>query len=244
MPITKDMKKVLYVDDQKDLHPVIQGFFPKEDYRVLCASDGLEGIQKCRNEDFDLIILDYKLPKLDGIKFYQQLRDIQDSRKAEPTQVIFVSGDIEELKSKLTKPEKCDFVSKPFTKEDIFSKISKQKPKVSTKIVLEPGEKLFSEGDSADCMFYVVSGLLVTSKLKANGDVHVIGKVGPGELIGEMAVMTRDVRAITVSAIEKTELIPIPSDKVMSIVEGQPKWIKLMIENLSRRLRESIKQIS
>jgi len=57
-------------------------------------------------------------------------------------------------------------------------------------------------------------------------------------------VLNNDCRSLTVTAIEKTEVIPIPSDKVMAIVEGQPKWIKLMIENLSRRLRDSIKQIS
>lgn len=238
------MKKVLFVDDEKDLHPVIQGFFPKEDYRVLCAADGLEAIQKCRNENFDLIILDYRIPKLDGVKFYQQLRDMQDTRKVEPTPVIFVSGDIEEVKSKITKIEKCDFVAKPFTRDEIFAKISKPSAKVSAKIVLNPGEKLFNEGEAGDCMYYVVSGLLETSKTKTDGSMHVIGKVGTGELIGEMAVLNRDVRALTATAVERTELIQIPSDKVMSIVEGQPKWIRLMIENLSTRLRDSIKQIS
>jgi len=239
------MKKVLLVDDEKELHPVIQSFFPKEDYRVMCASDGLEGIQKCRNEDFDLVILDYRIPKLDGVKFFQQLRDMQVSRKVDPTPVIFISGDIDEVKQKTSpKAEKVDFVSKPFTKEDILSKINRPSVKASNKFTLNPGEKLFSEGDSADCMYYVVSGLIETSKQKADGSLHVVGKVGTGELIGEMAVLNHDNRALTAIAMERTELIPIPSDKVMAIVEGQPKWIKLMIENLSKRLRDSLKQIS
>lgn len=238
------MKKVLLVEDEKELHPVVQSFFPKEEYRVLCASDGLEGIQKCRNEDFDLVILDYRMPKLDGVKFYQQLRDMQETRKVEVTPVIFISGNIDEVKSKLVRVEKCDFVSKPFTKEELFSKINKPAVKAANKITLLPGDTLFSEGDAGDCMYYVVSGLLQTSKRKEAGGFQVIGKVGPGELIGEMAVLNKDVRALSATAIEKTELIPIPSDKVMAIVEGQPKWIKLMIENLSRRLRDSLKQIS
>lgn len=238
------MKKVLLVDDEKELHPVIQSFFPKEDYRVLCASDGLEGIQKCRNEDFDLVILDYKIPKLDGLKFFQQLRDMQEGRKVEPTPVIFISGDIEEVKQKAPRAEKVDFISKPFTKEELFSKINRPAVKASNKFTLDPGEKLFSEGDNADCMYYVVNGLLETSKQMPDGSVHVVGQVGSGELIGEMAVLNNDSRSLTAIAIEKTELIPIPSDKVKAIVEGQPKWIKLMIENLSKRLRDSLKQIS
>lgn len=238
------MKKVLLVEDEKELHPVIQSYFPKDEYRVLCASDGLEGIQKCRNEDFDLVILDYHIPKLDGIKFFLQLRDLQDGRKVEPTPVIFISGDIDEVKSKIQKAEKTDFVSKPFTKDELFAKIFKPSAKATNKLTLNPGEKLFSEGDDGDCMYYVVSGLLETSKLRTDGSMHVIGKVGGGELIGEMAVLNNDKRLLTAIAIERTELIPIPSDKIMSIVEGQPKWIKLMIENLSKRLRDSIKQIS
>jgi CheY-like chemotaxis protein len=239
------MKKVLLVDDERDLHPVVLSFFPKEEYRVLCASDGLEGIQKCRNEDFDLVILDYRIPKLDGVKFFQQLRDMQETRKVELTPVIFISGDIDEVKAKVLKAEKCDFVSKPFTKEDILGKINKPAAvKVSNKLSLNPGEKLFSAGDPGDCMYYVVSGLLQTTKELAGGIVHVVGQVGPGELIGEMAILNNDNRILTATAIERTELIPIPSDKVMAIVEGQPKWIKLMIENLCKRLRDSIKQIS
>jgi NTE family protein len=93
-------------------------------------------------------------------------------------------------------------------------------------------------------MYYVVNGLLETSKQMPDGSVHVVGQVGSGELIGEMAVLNNDSRSLTAIAIEKTELIPIPSDKVKAIVEGQPKWIKLMIENLSKRLRDSLKQIS
>ncbi len=244
LPISQDMKKVLLVEDEKELHPVIQSYFPKEEYRVLCASDGLEGIQKCRNEDFDLVILDYRIPKLDGIKFFQQLRDIQDGRKVEPTPVIFISGDIEEVKSKIHKADKTEFVSKPFTKDELFAKIHKPSVKASSKFTLNPGEKLFSAGDDGDCMYYVVSGLLETSKVKADGSIHIVGKVGGGELIGEMAILNNEKRILTVTAVERTELIPIPSDKVMSIVEGQPKWIKLMIDNLSKRLRDSIKQIS
>lgn len=238
------MKKVLLVDDEKELHPIVQSFFPKEEFRVLCASDGLEGIQKCRNEDFDLVILDYRLPKLDGLKFFQQLRDMQEARKVESTPVIFISGDIDEVKQKAPKAEKVEFLAKPFTKEEIFAKINRPAVKATSKFTLNPGEKLFSEGDSADCMYYVVSGLLETSKQRPDGSLQVVGKVGTGELIGEMAVLNNDCRALTAIAIEKTEIIPIPSDKVMAIVEGQPKWIKLMIENLSRRLRDSLKQIS
>lgn len=238
------MKKILFVDDDRDLHPTIVQFFPKEEYRVICASDGLEGLHKCRNEDFDYIILDYKLPKLDGAKFYQQLRDLQVLRKSELSPVIFVGENIDEIKNMNIKFEKCEFLSKPFTRDDLIQKMTKTTVKIENKVVLNVGDVLFKEGDDADCMYYVAKGLLECSSRNKDGTSVVIGTVGPGELIGEMAVIMNEKRVLTVKALEKTELVGIPSSKVMAIVNDQPKWIKLMLENLSRRLKNAVKQIS
>lgn len=237
------MKKILFVDSDRELQGTVTQFFPKEEYRVICASDGLEGLHKCRNEEFDYIILDYKLPKLDGVKFYQQLRDMQSTRKLDPTPIVFVSENFNELKSQNIKFEKSEFLAKPFTRDDLIKKMTRTTVKIENRVVLNQGEKLFSEGDEADCMFYVVKGLLEFSVMK-DGKPHVMGQVGPGELLGEMSVIMNDKRIVTVVAVEKSELIGIPSDKVKSIVNDQPKWIKLMLENLSKRLRDTIRQTS
>lgn len=237
------MKKILFIDDDRELHPTVVQFFPKEEYRVICASDGLEGLHKCRNEDFDYIILDYKMPKLDGLKFYQQLRELQAVRKSEPSPVIFVSENLDEIRAQNIKFEKCEFLPKPFTRDELIQKMTKATVKIENKIILQPGEKLFDVGDESECMYYVVKGLLEFSKVQ-DGKTLVIGKVGPGELLGEMSIIMNEKRYLTVTAIEKTEVIGISSEKVMALVNTQPKWIKLMLENLSKRLRDTVKQIS
>lgn len=245
------MKKVLFIDDEKELHPVIQSFFPKDQFRLICASDGSEGMQKCRNEEFDLVIVDFRMPKIDGAKFYDQLQDLQETRKGVMPPVIFVSGHIDELKAKDVKWTKCEFLNKPFSKEELFQKIQKlssekAKPavKAEAKISLNPGEKLFSEGDIAGCIYYVVSGVMEAQMISENGSMTSAGKIGPGELVGEMALFNSDKHLMTMVAIERTELVPIPTEKVRAIVNSQPKWIKLMIENLSRRLKESLQRIA
>ena len=239
------MAKILIIDDEKELHPVLLSYFPKDQFRVISAYDGLEGLQKCRNEVFDYIIVDFRMPKLDGIKFYQQLRDLQEKAKVESTPVIFMSGFVEDIKAKEIKYTKCEFLSKPFTKEDLFQKLLKPSSvKIENKITLNPGEVLFQEGEDTGFVYYVVRGLLETSKLNSEGQKYVVGKVGTGELLGEMAILNQDRNILTATAIERTELIGIPSDKILSIVNGQPKWIKLMIENLSKRLQDTIKQIA
>lgn len=235
------MKKVLFVDDEKDLHPIVHAFFPRDQFRVIFACDGLEGMQKCRNEDFDFIIADFQMPKLDGVKFYHQLRDLQEARKVEPTPIIFISGMIEEVRAKELIFVKCEFLDKPFSKEELFQKMERiNAPKIESKIVLNPGDVLFNEGDKADCVYYVIKGQIENSI-----NQKVIGKVGAGELFGEMDIIINfEKRLCTATAVERTELVKISSDKVLSIVGKQPKWIRLMIENLSKRLRDTIKQIA
>lgn len=246
------MKKILFVDDEKSLHPLIQSYFPKEQFRMICAFDGLEGMQKCRNEDFDLIILDYKMPKMDGLKFYQQLRDIQEARKVELTPIVFISESIDELKSKSNKWLRCEFLTKPFEKSDLLNKIQmlrEDRPKaiITAKAegnrTVNPGEEIILQGQKVESIFYVVSGVLECSTLR-DGKKFVIGEVGTGELVGQMALISGKESLITVSAIERTELILIPGDKIMAIVNGQPKWIKMMLESLSKRLNETIKRIA
>lgn len=237
------MKKILLIDDEKEMHSLILGFFPKELFRVVSAFDGIEGLMKCKNEDFDIILLDSKMPKMDGARFYQQFRDFQESKKSEPTPIIFISGFVEELKGRNQNWIKCDFLNKPIQKEELFLKMQKitdKKPSPKTeKIFLSTGEILFSENEKISHLFYVVSGKLEL----INSNEHVISHAISGELIGESIVLD-ETACYTVRALEDSELILIPSDKILEVVRGQPKWIKLLIEGLGKRLKESIKQIA
>ncbi|MFP5385500.1 MAG: response regulator [Bacteriovoracia bacterium] len=245
------MKKVLFIDDERELHPIVTSYFPKEHYRVVCAGDGSEGMQKCRNEDFDIIIIDFKMPKIEGPKLFLLLQDLYEAKKAELPVIVFVTGAMEELKARNLKWGKSQFLEKPFQKEDLLQKIQqaydeKTKPhsiKTESKVILNPGELLFQEGDDGNCMYYVVSGLLESCKKINDGNLKTIGKIGAGELVGEMAIIGSDKRLLTVKAVERTELIAISKEKVLPIVNAQPKWIKLIIENLGNRLKETIKQI-
>lgn len=238
------MKKILIIDDEREIHSQFQEYFPKEQFRLVSAFDGLEALMKCKNEDFDLIILDYKMPKMDGARFYQQYRDFQENKKSEPTPIVFISGCIEELKSRNPTWVKCEFLNKPFHREELFQRIQKLSEKKavtpkSEKIHLAPGEILFNEGDKISHLFYVVSGRL--ELIKAND--HVISNVISGELIGE-SILLDDVACYTVRALEQSDLILIPVDKIIEVVKGQPKWIKLLIDGLGKKLKESIKQIA
>ena len=65
---------VLVVDDDPVIQRLLQVNFEMEDYIVLTASDGAEGLEKARTEKPDILLLDVMMPKMDGIAVAQALR--------------------------------------------------------------------------------------------------------------------------------------------------------------------------
>ena len=90
-PATKNNKaKVLIVDDDTDLLELLSDIMTNEGYKVITATDGLDGSFKFNNETFDIVLTDIKMPKKDGIKFVQFIHaaDAQKKLKGERVQAI------------------------------------------------------------------------------------------------------------------------------------------------------------
>lgn len=71
-------KKVLVVDDEKLIVKGIRFSLEQEDMEVDTAYDGEEAVEKARENDYDIILLDLMLPKLDGLSACQQIREFSD----------------------------------------------------------------------------------------------------------------------------------------------------------------------
>ncbi len=67
--------RVLIVEDERDMAEVLKNGLEEEDYFVSLAFDGVSGLEIARSYEFDVIILDVMLPKLDGFEVARRLRD-------------------------------------------------------------------------------------------------------------------------------------------------------------------------
>ena len=67
--------RVLIVEDERDMAEVLKNALEEEDYFVSLAFDGVSGLEIARSYEFDVIILDVMLPKLDGFEVARRLRD-------------------------------------------------------------------------------------------------------------------------------------------------------------------------
>jgi DNA-binding response OmpR family regulator len=111
--------KILVVDDEEKIRNVIREYAEFDGFEVKEAVDGRDAITICQNEDFDIIIMDVMMPKLDGFSA------IKEIRKTKNIPVLMLSARGEEY-DKLFGFEIGidDYVVKPFSPKEVMARIS------------------------------------------------------------------------------------------------------------------------
>ena len=114
-------KKILLVDDERDLVETMTFQLEAAGYEVISAYDGLEGLSKAKKEKVDLMILDLMLPKMDGYKVCALLK--KDSRYSNIPIMLF-SARAQASDLKMGEEVNADaYVVKPFDSKALLVKI-------------------------------------------------------------------------------------------------------------------------
>ena len=113
------MKKLLVVDDEDKIREVIKEYAEFSGYEVTEAADGMSAIGLCKLNDYDLIIMDVMMPKLDGFSYVKEIKKIKD------IPVIMLSARGEEY-DKLFGFELGidDYVVKPFSPKELMARVN------------------------------------------------------------------------------------------------------------------------
>lgn len=107
--------KLLLIDDDKRLLSALKGLALEEDLHVTTCENGLEGIQKCREEKYDLVITDLMLPGASGLEVLREAR-----KKSPGTLVVLITGYASlESAVQAIREGAYDYVAKPFKLEEI-----------------------------------------------------------------------------------------------------------------------------
>jgi DNA-binding response OmpR family regulator len=112
------MYRLLVVDDEANIRTVVREYAEFEEYEVVEAENGMEAVTLCKEQDFDLIIMDVMMPRLDGFSACKEIR----KRKNIP--VIMLSARGEEY-DKLFGFEIGidDYVVKPFSPKELMARV-------------------------------------------------------------------------------------------------------------------------
>ncbi|MCB1552133.1 MAG: response regulator [Alphaproteobacteria bacterium] len=112
-----DKKTVLVIDDEKDLVELIKDNLELENYHVLTAANGLEGLDVLKQKSPHLIILDMNMPKMNGIEFYRRLSQDSEGHTEHPVLVLTARANLRELFRDIGAD---GFMSKPFEIPDLI----------------------------------------------------------------------------------------------------------------------------
>ena len=162
--------KILVIDDEQGIRDFLAYELGRQGYTVLTAADGEKGVDKIREEKFDLVITDIKMPKMDGIQL------LQAAKKIDPDLEIIMATGFGTIEMAVTAMKKgaYDFVQKPFNLEEILAIIEKALEKSELKTMLavyESSKAVFAMSKLEDLLPVMIE---VSKKIIPAEDVSVM----------------------------------------------------------------------
>ncbi|MGE5692562.1 MAG: response regulator [Candidatus Zixiibacteriota bacterium] len=112
-------KSVLVVDDELLIRDLLYDFFLEKGYKVSVADSGAGALEKLGKQSFDVLLVDLKMPAMDGIEFIKEVR-----KKKIETPVVIITGfpsletALEALRARV-----CDYIIKPFNINQLFATV-------------------------------------------------------------------------------------------------------------------------
>ena len=112
--------KILLVDDDEWIRDSLRIFFEAEGCHVLALETAEEGLSAINNQAFDLFIVDYKLPGLDGLEFLKRIHNTQPGA----IKILITAYLNKNLVAEARKLNVQGFIEKPFTSDTIMASLA------------------------------------------------------------------------------------------------------------------------
>jgi PleD family two-component response regulator len=122
-PEKKEAKKILLIDNDKDILEIIKKFLEEDGYEIITASNGPEGLKKAREIKPDLITLDILMHLLDGFSVLEFLKKDEETKEI-PVIVISCIPDTK-AKDRALELGANSYIKKPFEREIIRQEVKK-----------------------------------------------------------------------------------------------------------------------
>jgi len=109
--------KILLIEDDEKIAKLIKNGFRKIGYRIDIAKDGEEGLYMAQNNNYDVLIIDWMLPKMSGIEMLKELKKTKNT----PALILTAKSDIEDKIEGLEVAD--DYLTKPFEFDELIARV-------------------------------------------------------------------------------------------------------------------------
>ncbi len=119
--MAREEKKILVIDDSSVNNLLLQNILEEENYKVIVAFSGREGLKLTESEKPDLILLDIMMPRMDGIEV---LKRIKSSDKTVDIPVIMLTAKLDSADRKSSlEIGAIDYINKPVIIDELVTKV-------------------------------------------------------------------------------------------------------------------------
>jgi DNA-binding response OmpR family regulator len=190
-----DKPQILIVEDDLDLAEMLNAYFRVQNYEVLTAAWGEEALNISRDHDVDLIVLDIRLPDIDG---YEVCRQLRLQRRTQDTPIIFLT----EKRDRVDKLQGLelgvvDYITKPFDIQELRLRVRNAINRASRQTLVNPVTDL-PEGVMVDERLGTLIGsdqrwaLLQVSINSLNRFREMYGFVAADDVLRAVTLMVRN----------------------------------------------------
>lgn len=262
------MKKILIIEDNKDVRENTADILELAGYNVMTAENGKIGVEVASQILPDVIVCDIMMPELDG---YEVLQALDKNTKTARIPFIFLTAKTERIDMrKGMNLGADDYLTKPFTENELVEAIESRLKKhdflkrefsrtiegVSqfieaaskymeldhisrdyTPLKYKKKDFIFMEGDTANSLYFVESGIVKTFKTTEKGKEFVTGLCNAGHFIGQLSLLSDSGTYIeSASILEDAVLYEIPKSGFTTLINGNKevanKFVSLISNNL------------
>lgn len=114
-------RRVLVIDDEKNMRHMLKFMLEKENYSVSCAEDGLTALERMDQDRFDYILCDIRMPRMDGMAFLKHASE----KYPEKTYIMMSAYGTVDTALEAIKKGAYDYISKPFKTDEVLLTLKK-----------------------------------------------------------------------------------------------------------------------
>lgn len=213
------MAKILIIDDEKSIRFTLKDILEYENYQVFEAKDGEEGLEMIQKEDFDVVLCDIKMPKMDGIEVLEKTVEMG---KDVPFIMVSAHGTIETA-VEATKKGAFDFIQKPPDLNRLLltvrNALDKSKLVTETKVLRKKISRSFDIVGESEPIRHVKETIEKVAPTEAR--VLITGPNGTGKELVARWIHMKSNRAS--SPLVEVNCAAIPSELIESELFGHEK---------------------
>lgn len=215
------MSKILIIEDEAPIRRVLTKILSEENdtYLVQEAEDGLQGIELVKNEDFDLILCDIKMPKMDGVEVLEAIKKIKPEI---PMVMISGHGDLETAIQTM-RLGAFDYISKPpdlnCLLNTVRNALDKKQLVVENKILKKKVSKNYEMIGESEAISHIKT--MIDKVAQTDARVLITGPNGTGKELVAHQLHEKSNRAQ--QAIIEVNCAAIPSELIESELFGHVK---------------------